>query len=191
MIKKIPMSKVREQYKRLKIDKKWILLGLTLAILSFFIQIWPIIFLSMFCIANALLLTIDRYVNAPLDLELSTFSAVLMTLVFGLRWGLLVAVMTKIAAILYNKNVRVDHLFMIFGYAIAAIVASFMPGGVVIVGIVATIMVNIYTLFISKFVTMLSSYEIFTYGLSNTFFNIVLFLGFSEAFWKIMMLTVP
>ena len=190
MIKKIPMSHVREQYKKLKIDRKWIIIGLTLALASFFIQIWPIIFLSIFCVANALLLTIDRYVNAPLDLEFSTFSAVLMTLVYGLKWGLLVAVMTKIAAILYNKNVRVDHLFMIFGYCIAAIVASIMPGSIVIVGVVSTIMVNIYTVFISKFVTMFSSYEIFTYGISNTFFNIVLFIGFSEFFLAIMRLTV-
>ncbi|MFH2019867.1 MAG: hypothetical protein ABIJ34_00485 [archaeon] len=188
LVRKIPMIRIREQYKKLRIDRKWIVLGLILALLSFFVKIWPIIFLSAFCVVNAILLSIDRYINAPLDLEFSTFSAVLMTKAFGLNWGILVAVMTKIAAILYNKNVRVDHFFMIGGYVIAALIANILPGSVVVIGVLATIVVNIYTVFISRYVTGLSNYEIMTYGASNTIFNIVLFIGFSEFFYAVMII---
>lgn len=188
-IKKVPMSQIRRKYRTLPIDRKWILLALVIFIMSFVfkIRVWPILFMIIFCVANALILSIDRYVNAPLDLEFSTFSAILMTLSYGLSWGIAVAVLTKIAAIVYNKNVRVDHLFMIFGYIIAAFIANslrFLP--VLFIGIIAAVAVNIYVVFISKYVTMLSDYEIIMYGSSNTIFNIVLFIGFSEFMLRLM-----
>jgi hypothetical protein len=188
-VEKISMREIRKKYKRLPIDRKWIILALLVFILSLLlkINIVPIIFLAIFCVANSILLSIDRYVQAPLDLELSTFSAILLTTRYGLQWGLAAAVLTKFAAIFYNKNIRVDHFFMIGGYVIAAFFANTFKGmPIILLGILVTIIVNIYTVFISKYVTMLSSYEIMTYGLSNTLFNIVLFIGFAEIILKLM-----
>ncbi|NTV22791.1 MAG: hypothetical protein HGA85_00255 [Nanoarchaeota archaeon] len=192
-IKRIPMQKIREKYTRFSINKKYLAMGLFLWIISFFINVWPILFLSLFCVANALLLSIDRYIQAPLDLELSTFSAILMTIKYGLMWGIAAAVLTKFAAILYNKNIRVDHIFMIVGYVLAAFLAGILKGifPIVTVGILAAIIVNLYVVFISKYVTFLSSYEIIAYGLSNVFFNIVLFIGFSEMFLALFNLVNP
>ncbi|MBN2368711.1 hypothetical protein JXC34_06840 [Candidatus Woesearchaeota archaeon] len=189
-VQKIPMKKIRrERYTKLNIDRKWLLLGAFGFILSFFINIWPLIFLSIFCVANAILLSIDRYINAPLDVELSTFSAVLMTTVYGLNWGIAVAVLTKVAAILYNKNIRVDHFFMIGGYVVAALFANVFRGlPIIALGIIVTMITNLYVVFVSKFITMLSNYEIMMYGSSNAIFNSVLFLGFSEIFLRIMTL---
>ncbi len=188
-IKKIPMSKIRQKYKKLPIDRKWIVFALLIFVLAFFLKInvWPIMFVALFCVANAVLLSIDRYVSAPLDLELSTFSAVLMTIRYGIEWGLAVAVLTKLSAIFYNKNVRVDHFFMTIGYMLAAVIANLfgtMP--VLVVGVIVTIIINLYVIFISRYITMLSDYEILMYGSSNTIFNIVLFIGFSELILKIM-----
>ena len=187
-VRRIPMKRIRsERYKKLNIDRKWILLGLFGFILSFFINIWPVIFISIFCIANAILLSIDRYVNAPIDIELSTFSAVLITTQYGLKWGIAVAILTKLAAIMYNKNIRVDHFFMIGGYVLAAFMANLLLGmPIVLLGILVTIITNTYVMFVSKFITMLSPYEIMMYGSSNFIFNSVLFLGFSEFFLMIM-----
>ena len=103
-------------------------------------------------------MSIDRYVQAPLDLELSTFSAVLLTSAFGLPWGIAAGVLTKFAAIAYNRNIRVDHFFMIGGYVLAAFIASLFHINIVLLGIIVTIIVNIYVLFVSKFITMLSQY---------------------------------
>ena len=181
--KRIPMRSIREKYKRFNIERKWLFLILIIVALSFFIEIWPVIFLIVFCIANAILLSIDRYVNAPIDIELSTFSAVLLTTKFNISWGIAAAVITKIAAIIYNRNIRVDHFFMICGYVLAAVFANILRGTpIVLLGIIVTLIVNIYTLFVSKFITMLSQYEIIMYGATNTLFNIVLFIGFSEFF---------
>lgn len=188
-VQKIPMSKIRQKYTKLPIDRKWIILALLVYILCLIlkINIFPIIFLTVFCVANAIVLSIDRYVQAPLDLELSTFSAVLLATRYGIQWGIAAAVLTKFAAIFYNKNIRVDHFFMIGGYVIAAIFANIFRGmPIILLGVLVTLIVNLYVVFISKYVTMLSSYEILTYGLSNTLFNTVLFIGFSEIILKLM-----
>jgi hypothetical protein len=188
-VKKVPMSAIRRKYTKLPIDRKWIILALVVLAVSFVmkINVFPIIFLTLFCIANAIVLSIDRYVQAPLDLELSTFSAVLMTTRYGIQWGLAAAVLTKFAAIFYNKNVRVDHFFMIIGYLIAAVFANVFRGmPIILLGVIVTIIVNLYVVFISKYVTMISDYETLMYGLSNTIFNIVLFIGFSELFLGLM-----
>jgi hypothetical protein len=188
---KVSMGKVRARYKKLPIDRKWIILALVVYILTLFlkINIWPLIFLAIFCVLNAILLSIDRYVQAPLDLELSTLTAVLLTMKYGLVWGIVGAVMTKLAGIVYNKNIRVDHFFMILGYVIAALCTNLFKGwgmSIIAIGIISTIIVNIYTVFNSKYITMLSSYEIFTYGISNTIFNIVIFIGFADLISMLM-----
>lgn len=188
-VKRIPISEIRKKYRKLPIDRKWIIIGLLIYITTFFlkIQIMPLIFLTIFCVANAILLTIDRYVSLPLDIEFSTFTASLMTFSYGLKWGIITAILTKFASIVYNKNFRIDHFFMIVGYIISALMTNFfkfLP--IVFIGIIATVVVNIYTIFVSKFITMLSDYEILTYGLSNTIFNFILFIGFSEILLKIM-----
>ncbi len=189
LVKKTSMNAIRAKYKKLPIDRKWIVLALVIYLLCLIlkINIIPLIFLTVFCIANAILLSIDRYVNAPIDVEFSTFSAALMTTRYGLGWGLAVAILSKIAGILYNKNVRVDHFFMIIGYCISAVFANVFRGvPIVILGIIVTIITNVYIVFISKYVTMLSNYEIMTYGASNVIFNSVLFIGFAEILLKIM-----
>ncbi|MBT3720093.1 hypothetical protein HN789_05125 [archaeon] len=173
-------------YKKLNIDRKWLFIILFLAVLSFFIDIWQIIFLCMFSVGNAFLLTIDRYINAPVDIELSTFAAVIMTQLYTLKWGIAVAILSKVAAIIYNKKFSVDHLFMMGGYIVAALIASIAPGSIVVAGIISTIVVNLYVVFVSKYITHLSTYEIVMYGSSNTIFNVVLFIGFGEIIFKLM-----
>jgi len=181
------MSKVRGRYRKLNIDRKWIILVLLAAIASIFINLWPLIFLSLFCILNAILLSIDRYVQMPVDIEISTFSAVLMTYSYGLNWGIAAAILTKLAAILYNKNVRVDHFFMMGGYVVAAMLANSLAfPSIIMAGIIIAFMVNLYVVFVSKFITMLSAYEILMYGTSNFIFNVVLFVGFADLFRLLM-----
>lgn len=179
-------KKIQIKYQSLKIDRKWLLILGFVAILSFFIDIWPIIFLCIFSVGNAFVLTLDRYLNAPVDIELSTFAAVMMTRAYTLKWGIAVALLSKIAAIIYNKKFSVDHLFMMGGYIIAALIASIAPGSIVFAGVLSTIVVNIYVVMVSKYITHLSTYEIIMYGASNTIFNIIMFIGFGDLFFKLM-----
>ena len=109
-----------------------------------------------------------------------------MTTAYGLKWGIAVGLLTKLAAIVYNKKFTMDHAFMMIGYVIAAFMASILTGSLLFVGIISIIMTNIWIVFVSKFITGLSTYEIFMYGSSNFIFNAVLFIGFGDFFLGLM-----
>ncbi len=171
------------------LNRKWILFGLALWAMSMLLNIWPLVFLAVFCILNALMLTYDRYIELPIDIELSTFAAVLMTLKFGIMWGVSTAIMSKVVAMIYNRDFNKNSLFAIAGYCVAAVLAGlFAPitDNIVAVGVLVTVLVNIFNFFTCKFVVFLSDYELFLYGGSNLIFNVTLFIGFSEIIMKLI-----
>ncbi|MEK6917204.1 MAG: hypothetical protein AABW92_05675, partial [Nanoarchaeota archaeon] len=92
-----------------------------LLILSVFINIWAVIFIIIFSVLNAILISIDRYVNITHDLELSTFSAVMMSVTYGLGWGMAAAFFTKFTEVMYNKNLEFDDLLAMISFMIAAV----------------------------------------------------------------------
>ena len=125
--------------------------------------------------------------NAPVDMELSNFSAVLLSSVYGLQYGLITAVLTKFADMIYNKRVKISYFFMISSYMVAAYFAhKFKSLSIVTLGIIVTLLSNIYLGMIRKFVTQYSFFEVITYGGSNFIFNIVMFIGFSEPIYNLM-----
>ena len=173
--------------KKFKIEKKWIIIGLLIWISSFFINTWPIIIISIFCVANAILTSMDRYMSAPIDLELSNFSSIIISSIFGLKYGLLTAFLTKFADMMYNKRIKISYFFMISSYMVAAFFAhKFSSMNVVTLGIIVTLLSNTYLGLIRKFVTQYSIFEVFIYGGSNVIFNIVMFIGFSQPVYNII-----
>ncbi|MEK6917075.1 MAG: hypothetical protein AABW92_05000 [Nanoarchaeota archaeon] len=180
-------STARLDYKKFEINKKWVFLGLLVWITSFFIDIWPIIFLTFFCIINSVMLSFKRYFDAPVDPEFSTFSAILMTVQYGLIYGILAGILTKFVSMMYIKNIKVNYFFMMTGYVVAAFLANIFRGyNVVVLGLIVTLLANTYLFFVRKFIVNYSAFEIFSYTATNIIFNFVLFLGFSEFFIKIM-----
>lgn len=140
-----------------------------------------IIIMTVFCIGNALLLSIDRYISLPIDMELSNFATILMSINFGLGFGLLTAILTKFADMVYNKRFKITYLFMISSYMVTAYFAfMFKDANIVTLGIIVTFISNFYLGLIRKFVTQYSIFEVILYGGSNFIFNSVLFIGFSQ-----------
>ena len=76
---------------------------------------------------------------------------------------------------------------MMGGYVVAAMLANSLAfPSIIMAGIIIAFMVNLYVVFVSKFITMLSAYEILMYGTSNFIFNVVLFVGFADLFRLLM-----
>jgi hypothetical protein len=164
----------KKRYKKLNIDRRVLFILLLGVLLSFLFK--QIIFVAIFSAINALLLSIERRTGISQDIEFSTFSCVLFTRAYGLKWGIFMAFFTKLVANIYNSNFRVDHLFMIVGYAIASIITFLLPGtNIMWIGFIVTIIVNIYIFFVSKYITFLSMFEIVMYGSSNVIFNLLVF----------------
>ncbi|MFH0876133.1 MAG: hypothetical protein V1859_09425 [archaeon] len=181
----------KKRYKSLNIDKRIIIGGLALLILGFFIDIKRIGILCGLVFLNCMLLSLDRYISMPVDLEFSTFSAILFSTVYGLKWGLVAGAVTKLAAMFYNANIRLDHFFMIGGYCMSAVFASILTPfhiPILYVGLICVIIVNIYIVFVSKYITALYAFEIFMYGTSNIIFNFLLFMAFAEPMLMFMRL---
>ena len=74
--------------KKFVINKKIVIFVLLFWMSSFFVNTWAILIMSVFCLGNALLMSIDRYISLPIDMELSNFSTILMSIHFGLGFGL-------------------------------------------------------------------------------------------------------
>ncbi|NTV22792.1 MAG: hypothetical protein HGA85_00260 [Nanoarchaeota archaeon] len=165
-------------------------LGLTFFIASTLIDIRPLLYFALFCILNAGFLTYERYVDLQLDLEFSTFATVLMTLKYGLAWGLIAGVGTKIAAVLYNKDFNMNTIYSLAAYIAAAFFAGLFAmlhyQNLVLTGILVSVLVNLFSFFLMKFSDMASPYQLVMYGVSNIMFNIIVFLGFSQIVFKIM-----
>ena len=167
--------------KKFVINKKIVIFVLLFWVSSFFVNTWAILIMSVFCLGNALLMSIDRYISLPIDMELSNFSTILMSIHFGLGFGLLTAALTKFADMIYNKRFKITYLFMISSYMVTAYFAFvFKDTNIVTLGIVVTLVSNIYLGMIRKFVAQYSIFEVILYGGSNFIFNSVLFIGFSQ-----------
>lgn len=174
-------SKGRKKSFPFVIDKRIIFAGVVAIIASFFINIWPIIFLILFSIGNTAILAFKRYFDAPVDPQLCTFAAILMTMRYGLTYGLITAFITRFASMLYNKKIKMAYFFMISSYMVAALFADIIKtNNVVLLGIVVTIISNIYMVFVRKYVTQYSNFEVISYAASDLIFNAVMFIGFSE-----------
>lgn len=161
--------------------KNYLFLGIVIILLSLIINIRAFLLLSFFSVINALFLTYERYVEVPLDLEFSTISTIFMTISFGLNWGLMTAIFTKIAHVIYNKDFNINSLFSMLGFVIVALVSQYysLRMNILFFGICVLILVNVYNFLALKYINGLSSYVVLSYTISNFIFNLILLSSFS------------
>ena len=127
---------------------------------------------------NSLLLSIERYVSITHDLELSTFSAVMMSVSFGLGWGMTAAFFTKFMEIMYNKSMEIEDILAITSFMIAAVLGFiFRDMNITAVGIVVTFAVNVFNFITSSMVGYYTKYELIFQVMTNIVLNLVLFVS--------------
>jgi hypothetical protein len=164
---------------------------LCLMIASMMFDVRPFILVAVFSVGNALFMTYERFITVPLDIELSTFTTILMTLRFGLAWGIVTAVATKMAQVLYNKDFNMNSAFSILQYVLIAFSVHMIAGfsmPIIMLGFIGVVVGNIFGFLMLKYVNMLSNYECFSYMISNLIFNFVMFIGFAEFAYKLLSL---
>lgn len=165
----------------LKENVKKISYGLfIMLILSFFVPIKFIIFLVISTFFNAIVAKFNLMNGLPTEFELSTFSTILISSVYGLEFGIFNAIMSKIIANLYTGSFIVDHIFMISNYCLAAYLAHILIFNIVYVGIIITLLNNILMFTISKYILGITLPSNISYAFSNSIMNICLFLAFAE-----------
>ncbi len=83
--------------------------SIIILILSLFVNIKLVFALILAAVFNSMLQTFQLKRGLPTDFELSTFTTILITLVFGFKWGVVNAIFSKLIASIYTGNVVVDN----------------------------------------------------------------------------------
>lgn len=159
-----------------------ILIGtIVFIILSIFVNIKLVLFLILAAVFNSMLQTFQLTKGLPTDFELSTFTTVLVTSVFGLKWGILNAVFSKLVASIYTGNIVVDHIFMIATYINAAIISSIFGGtNVLLIGVIIVLINAVLMFLISKNILGIDITANLSYTGTNLIFNLLTFSIFTE-----------
>ena len=158
---------------------------LFLSLLGFNIKL--LFFLVISIVFNAFLANFQLKRVLPTDFELSTFSTVMVTLAFDLRWGIIIAIFSKLIASIYTGSVLADHFFMILTYINAAVLAFLFTGlnpffvGMIIVTINAVIM-----FLISKNILQIPIHQNLSYTGTNFIFNFLVFSIFSQVVYGLL-----
>ena len=161
---------------------KRVLFGsIAILILSFFMDVKVLIFFILAIVFNTYLYAFQLGRGLPTDLELSTFSTVLITTTYGIKWGLITAVLTKLIACIYSGSVLVDHMFMILTYLNAAVLAMvFSFVNTTTLGLIIVVINCIIMYFISKYMLSLDFSINLCYTGTNLVFNFIVFLVLTE-----------
>jgi len=189
------IKKTKAQYSKVKQIKlnaplisRIIFAILFLYIISLFVNIKMVIFLIVVLFVNISMENFRLRGNLPADFELSTFSTVMVTVAFGLEWGIFTAVFSKLITSIATGNLLADHFFMILTYVNAAFFAYFLRSmnifglGMVIVSINCILM-----WLISKNLLGLDPTSNLSYTGTNFVFNFLVFSIFSELIKVILM----
>ncbi len=177
------INQTKSQYSKLKqfnikspLVTRILLVALSLVIISFFVNVKLIIFLVVAVSFNAWLANFQLRIGMPTDFELSTFATVLVTLSFGIKWGIFIAIFSKLFATLSSGSLLVDHFFMMATYILAAVVTALFPlKNVFLLGMVIVLINCILMFMISKNILGLDPTSNLAYTGTNFVFNFILF----------------
>lgn len=177
------IKQTKSQYSKLKqfnfkspLITRILLVIIALAVLSFFINLKLIIFLIVATAFNGWLANFQLRFGVPTDFELSTFATVLITLAFGIRWGIFIAILSKLFATLSSGSLLVDHFFMMGTYVLAAVIASVLHfRNVFLLGMIIVSINCVLMFLISKNILGLDPTSNLAYTTTNFVFNFILF----------------
>lgn len=145
-------------------------------VLSIFVNIKLIIFLVIATAFNAWLANFQIRMQMPTDFELSTFATVLVTLSFGIKWGIFIAIFSKLFATISTGSLLVDHIFMMTTYVIGAVIASILPiSNVFLLGMIIVSINCVLMFLISKNFLGLGITSNLAYTTTNFIFNVIIF----------------
>ncbi len=188
------IKKTKAKYskvKQLKLDapvvSRALFVLISLIFISIFIDIRLVVFLVAATMFNAWLADFQAKRGFPTDFELSTFSTVIVSSTFGLKWGIFIAIFSKLFASIFTGNLLADHFFMIMTYINAAVLASFIHAGSILYLGMGIVIVNAVLMFlISKNILGLDITSNLSYTTTNVLFNLIVFSIFSELVYSIM-----
>jgi len=171
---------------------RFIIVLTALFLLSLFVDNMAIpIFLIVAIGFNTWLADFQGKAGMPTDFELSTFTTVLVTVsTNSLKWGIIVAIGSKLFASIFTGNLLADHFFMMLTYINAAIwtrIFGHMAGvNILVLGLIIVIINSVLLYLISKNVLGLDIAANMSYTGTNLVFNLLVFSIFTIPIYNIL-----
>lgn len=164
-----------------------VVFAISLFIISRIIDPKLAVFLFIVTAFNASLQKFILRNGFPVDFELSTFATVITTMNYGLKMGLLVAILSKLIAQIATSYFVADHFFMMLTYIVAAIIASIFPNAdVLFLGMMIVTFNCILMAWMSAKIMRLDPTSNVSYTATNFIFNFLVFSIFSRLIHSII-----
>lgn len=119
--------------------------------------------------------------NIPIEVELVTFTIVVLATTLGFWYALFCGIIGFLASEFFNNHINKYMPLSIGFYVVMAFVASILPGSVVTVGIMTTIINNASQLLFYQVIGGFSTIENVLYSITNITFNLFMFLKIAPA----------
>lgn len=136
------------------------------------------IFITGFIVLNMVLSSYKRFFKVPIELEFLTLGIVLCTIKFGIKAGLIVAVLGGILSFIVSLNLSPFAFPMLLGYASIAVISYLLRGfDIIVAGIAAALFNNIMVFMIFHFGFSYDIIPNLSFSVSNIIFNIIFFIN--------------
>jgi hypothetical protein len=184
----IKMRKKRQDYFRLIV---YMMAVVAILLLVYFIvtsrTMRASVFVSIFIVANMFITSYKRFIRVPIEIEVLTLGIVICTLEFGIKAGLVVAILGGLLSIFVGFDISPFSFPMLLGYILIAFTAFFLRGmDLVLVGIISSLMNNLFVFTIYHAAFNYNLFKNISFSLSNLAVNTLLFVNIAPFILKLI-----
>lgn len=145
------------------------------------------LFISIFIVLNMVISSYKRFIKVPIEFEVLTLGIVICTLKFGLKAGLIIAVLGGILSFIISLNISPFAFPMLMGYVIMAVISYALRGAdLMLVGFTATILNNIFLFTVYHFTFSYDIVPNLSFSLSNIILNLIMFANIAPIIMKLI-----
>lgn len=133
---------------------------------------------SVFIVLNMILSSYKKFIKIPVEIEFLTLGIVFTTLTYGVKAGLVIAILGGILSFIVGYNISPFSFPMLTGYIMMAILSYFLRFlDITSVGLIVTLMNNVLVFSLYNFVFKYDIVKNLSFSLSNIIFNVILFIN--------------
>ncbi len=145
------------------------------------------IYVTIFIVINMIIASYKRFLRIPIEFEVLTLGIVICTFQFGIKVGLVLAIIGGILSFIVGYNISPFSFPMLLGYMLIAVVTYLFKGfDLVFLGILSTLINNLMLFLVYSFVFDYDIFKNLSFGISNILFNTIFFLNLAPFLLRII-----
>jgi hypothetical protein len=144
------------------------------------------VYVTGFIVINMGLSSYKRFLKLPIEIEFLTLGIVLCTIQFGVKTGLVLAILGGILSFIVGFNITPFSFPMLVGYIIIAFVTFLIKGidNIAWIGLIACLANNLFVFIVYNFAFDYDTFKNISFSLSNIIINGILFFNIAPLLLK-------